>query len=353
MQKYPDFISEKRRPIPTPEKLVENGKANFGTFDKPFKTMNFLDCERPIGPNVPNAFNKFRLTLWEAFEIMLDEGTLVSAVYNLGAVGFSIFVFHDKRTKKTYSWVNPTTGSKSKVAPTLINSTTELMTSNSYLILDNQFQDGKCHGRGKSRNKKSGEIEFDLKITSLAPPAVGVMPMGDNKPLYSQKEFFKAEGFLKLNGETFKTNENSTAIVDDHRGFYSYKMYYHWLTTMGRTTINGEEKYLGFNLTRNQTLSQDDYNENVLWLENYSCPLPPVHFTHITSKKWTVKDEYGMVDLEFDIDDDFQMQVHLGLIDIDYSLPFGKIKGYVKDVEGNKYVLDGMSGIGEDRSQKI
>ncbi|MFY9198915.1 MAG: DUF2804 family protein, partial [Acutalibacteraceae bacterium] len=64
-------------------------------------------------------------------------------------------------------------------------------------------------------------------------------------------------------------------------------------------------------------------------------------------------DEYGMVDIEFDIDDDFQIQVHLGLIDIDYSLPFGKIKGYVKDVEGNKYILDGMSGIGEDRSQKI
>lgn len=37
MSKYPDYISEKRRPVPTPDSIVENGQAHFGTFDKPFK----------------------------------------------------------------------------------------------------------------------------------------------------------------------------------------------------------------------------------------------------------------------------------------------------------------------------
>lgn len=45
MSKYPDYISEKRRPAPTPDSIVENGKAHFGTFDKPFKKLNLLDCE--------------------------------------------------------------------------------------------------------------------------------------------------------------------------------------------------------------------------------------------------------------------------------------------------------------------
>ncbi len=353
MQKYPSFISEKRRPVPTPKKLVENGKSVFGTFDEPFQIMNFLDCDKPLSPKIPNTFNKFRLTVWQAFEIMLDEGTLISAVYNVGAVGFSIFVFFDKKTKKTYSWVNPTTGSRAKVAPNLIHSVTELYTKNSYLILDNQFQNGKCHGKGKAHNKKSGDIEFDLKITSLAPPSIVVMPLGDNKPLYSHKEFFSVEGYLKINGQTYTANERSTSIVDDHKGFYSYKMHYDWLTTMGKTTIDGKEQYLGFNLTRNQTTSQDDYNENLLWLEGYSCPLPPVFFTHVGQNKWTIKDEYDMVNIEFNIENDFQMQLHLGVVDIDYKLPFGTLKGYVKDIEGNKYILDGMYGVGEDRTQKL
>lgn len=353
MQKYPSFISEKRRPIPTPQYMVENGKSCFGTFDKPFSVMNFLDCDKPIGKYAPSIMSKFRLTVWEAFEINLDEGTLVSAVYNLGFAGFSIFVFFDKSTKTTYSWLNPSTGPSAKVAPNLINSKTELHTSKSHLVLDNQFQDGKCHGIGKSSNKKFGEIEFDLKITSLAPPSVVVMPLGDNKPLYSQKEFFSVDGYLKINNKTYHANKRSTAIVDDHKGFYPFDMHYDWLTTMGVTTIDGEEKYLGFNLTRNQTTSQDDYNENLLWLEGYSCPLPPVHFTHTDVNKWSVRDEYDMVNLEFTIENDFKMQLHLGLIDLDYKLPFGKISGYVKDIDGKKYILDGMTGIGEDRSQRL
>lgn len=353
MQKYPSFISEKRRPVPTPHMMVNNGISCFGTFDKPFPVMNFLDCRNPLGSFIPNAFSKFRLTVWEAFEINLDEGSLISAVYNVGAAGFSIFVFHDKRTNITYSWVNPTTGPKAVVAKNLINSTTELYTSNSYLIIDNQFQDGKCHGRGKARNTKAGNIEFDLHITSLAPPSVVVMPLGTNKPLYSQKEFFKVEGYLTLNNQTFYANKRSTAIVDDHKGFYPYNMHYDWLTTMGRTKINGKEKYLGFNLTHNQTTSQDDFNENLLWLEGYSCPLPPVNFTHTDRNVWSIKDEYDMVNIAFKIDDDFQMQVHLGVIDVDYKLPFGTITGYIKDIEGNKYILDGMTGIGEDRTQLL
>ena len=353
MQKYPDFISEKRRPVATPHMMVNDGISCFGTFDKPFPVMNFLDCKSPLGSFAPSFMSKLRLTVWEAFEINLDEGTLISAVYNLGAVGFSIFVFYDKRTKITYSWVNPTTGSKAKVAPNLINSTSELYTSNSYLILDNQFQNGKCHGRGKARNSKCGDIEFDFKITSLAPPSVVVMPLGQNKPLYSQKEFFSVEGFLKINNQTFYANKKSAAIVDDHKGFYPYNMHYDWLTTMGTTMIDGKEKYIGFNLTRNQTVSQDDFNENLLWLEGYSCPLPPVNFTHIDTNMWSVKDEHDMVNLVFTIENDFQMQLHLGVIDIDYKLPFGKLKGYVKDLEGNTYNLDGMYGVGEDRTQLI
>ncbi|MEG0979049.1 MAG: DUF2804 family protein [Oscillospiraceae bacterium] len=353
MQKYPSFISEKRRPISTPHMMVEGGKSCFGTFDKPFPVMNFLDCDKALGNYSPKLMNKFRLTVWEAFEINLEEGTLIAAVYNVGVAGFSIFVFHDKKTKITYSWVNPTAGPLAKVAPNLINSTTDLYTSNSYLILENKFQNGLCHGRGKARNTKSGNIEFDFKISSLAPPSVVVMPLGDNKPLYSQKEFFSVDGYLKINGQTYTANKKSAAIVDDHKGFYPFNMHYDWLTTMGTTVIDGQEKYLSFNLTRNQTSSQDDYNENLLWLEGYSCPLPPVYFTHIDINKWSVKDDYDMVNIVFTIDDDFQMQVHLGIIDINYKLPFGKLTGYVKDINGNKYVLDGMTGVGEDRTQRL
>ncbi len=61
-------------------------------------------------------------------------------------------------------------------------------------------------------------------------------------------------------------------------------------------------------------------------------------------------DTYGMVDLKFDIGDEFLMRVAAGIIDINYHITFGELSGYVCDPDGNKYILDGMPGIGEDKS---
>ena len=63
-----------------------------------------------------------------------------------------------------------------------------------------------------------------------------------------------------------------------------------------------------------------------------------------------MQDEHGMVDLTFDIGDEFLMRVPAKVIDIDYHITFGALSGYVCDPDGNKYVLDGMTGIGEDKS---
>ncbi len=352
MNKYPPHISEKRRPIKTPRDLVVNGQALFGTFDEPIPNMNLLDCVKPAGM-LPHFMNKVRLTVWEAFEINMDEGTLVSAVYNIGIIGFSIFVWYDRKTKKAASWVNFVPPSRCEVAPNLISSTTRLKTRKSFLQMDNAFQDGLCHARGNSSNRKYGSFAFDMRAERLSPPSVVSIPFDNNKPLYSEKDFFKGEGFVRINGETYKSNRNTVCIVDDHKGYYPFHAHYDWLTTMGRCRIGGREKYLAFNLTRNQSINQDDYNENVLWLEGTSSPLPPVYFEHIDRMKWHVTDDYGTVDIMFHIDDIFPMMVHLGFIDISYTLPFGILSGYVKDINGKKYVLDGMTGIGEDKTTRL
>ncbi|MBQ6119876.1 MAG: DUF2804 family protein, partial [Clostridia bacterium] len=59
---------------------------------------------------------------------------------------------------------------------------------------------------------------------------------------------------------------------------------------------------------------------------------------------------HGMVDLTFDIGDEFLMKVTTGIINIDYHITFGSLSGYVCDPDGNKYDLDGMVGIGEDKT---
>lgn len=354
MKDFKQCISSKRQPVPTPKHLVENGNAIFGTFDKEFETMELLKCKKPVGKFFPELFKKFRLSLWEAAEIHLDNGVLLAAVCDMGMFGMVLNIFYDKRKKKVYSWSTNLPSSKTIITPNLLNGNiSEAQTKNSHIKYINNFQDGKCLLSGSHLHKEN-KIEYEFELERVSLPGIVSIPFGPNRPLYSQKDLFKAKGHLLLNDEVFESNSQTTAIVDDHRGYYPYKAHYDWLTTMSRS-VNGEEKYFAFNLTRNQSIDQENYNENLIWFEDRISLLPPVIFKHNQDNSvWTVTDEYDMVNVTFDVNDDkFHMSVHAGIIDINYYVVFGEIKGYVRDTEGNKYILDGMMGMGEDKSLRF
>ena len=354
MSEYPEYISSKRRPVPTPDSIVENGQAHFGTFDKPFKKLNLIDCEKPCGKLMPDFMKKSRLTEWEAFEVHLDEGALISAVYNTGPFGFSIFVWFDKRDGKIYKWRNIVPVKKAKVASQLVDDFCELNTKKSAFVIKNDLMNGKASAKGWSEGR-CGRFEIDMSVERLSPPSNVSIPFGPNKPLYSEKDFFKATGTITVNGETFRTNGNSVSIIDDHKGYYPFFAHYDWLTTMGKCKIDGEDKFFAFNLTRNQSVNQDDYNENLIWIEGESFPLPPVVFERESrkSRTWLVRDEHGAVNIRFEIANTFYMPIHALVVDVYYALPFGKIYGFVKDTNGKKYVVDGMLGVGEDKSTRM
>lgn len=353
MKDYGQCIAAKRQSVPTPKRLVENGQAIFGTFDKEFESMALLQCKKPAGALFPECLKRFRLSLWEAAEIHLDNGVLLAAVCDMGLFGMTLNIFYDKRKKKVHSWRTNLKSKDTHIAPNLLNgSVTAAKTKNSNVKFINHFQDGKCLLSG-SHFDKINQIAYEFELERLSLPSVVSIPFGPNQPLYSQKDFFRAKGRLIFNHEVFDANDHTTAIVDDHRGFYPYNAHYDWLTAMG-SSINGEGRYLAFNLTRNQSIDQENYNENLIWFENATSLLPPVTFRHNEDGAvWTVKDAHDMVNITFEVADRFRMEAHAGIIDIRYHVVFGEIKGYIRDTGGIKYIVDGMTGIGEDKRLRL
>lgn len=353
MEDYGQYISMKRQSSSTPKSLVENGKARFGTFDKEFERLELLDCKRPVGRLFPEFLKKFRLTRWEAAEVHLDQGVLLAVVCNMGVFGMTLHVFYDKRSRKVHSWCTNLSASGAMIAPNLIKGTvSEATTKCSSIRYNNNFQEGRCSFQG-SHYDKSNHIQYEFDLERVSLPSIVSIPFGDNRPLYSQKDLFKAKGRMVFNDEIFETNDHTTAIIDDHRGYYPYHAHYDWLTTMGRS-VNGEERYFAFNLTCNQSVDPINYNENLIWLDHRISLLPPVHFLHNAEDTvWTVKDEHDMVNVTFDIGDMYRMETHAGIIDINYHVAFGEIKGYIRDTDGTRYLLDGMMGMGEDKSLRF
>ena len=351
-KQYPEYISEKRIPVESPKDLVdENGNAIFGTFKDPIEQINLLKTKKPCG-KMPDSMKKNRLTRWEAFEISMDEGALVSAVYDMGIIGFSICAWYSKEEKKVYKWVDLGSPKKMTVADTLYSSITEHKKKEMYYVIENDFGNGKVHGKAK-KSGKCGDFEFDMSGVRICPPSIVNIPLGPNRPLYTEKDIFQATGYVLINGKRYETNSNSYIIIDDHKGYYPFKAHYDWLTGMEQIEIDGEKKCFSFNLTWNQSIDRDAYNENYIWVDNSMTPLPPVKFEHPKKNVWTIKDEYGHVDLSYTIDDVLPIVLHLGIIDLAYYLTFGIIKGTLKDLNGKVYTLDGMLGIGEDKTTRI
>ncbi len=355
MGKLSSNISEKRRSVETPEKLVnDDGQVIFGTFLTEFKELNLLDAKKPT--KFPNSMNKMKLTLWEASEIHFKEGLLLVAVSDMSFFGITKAVFFDYRSRKTYTWDNTLPSKKTTIAPNLINgSISEGVTNNSHVKFTNNFEVGEAKIEGFSKTDVD-IIEFNVSLKKLSNPSIVSIPFGYNRPLYSEKNFFKVEGYIEFNGERMESDSDSLAIIDDHKGYYPRKAHYDWLTSMGKDS-NGN--YIAFNLTKNQSIKPDEYNENLIWFNGSTSLLPPVKFEKDKDVKYTrkgekqtvhISDDYGMVDITYEVENISAMITHALIVNIDYYITFGKIKGYIMDEDGNKYVLDDFEGVGEDKT---
>ena len=299
--------------------------------------------------------NRKRLTLWQACELNFEDIVVLTAVCDMGGVfGTTLTVLYDKKEKKRYTWQATLPIWRTKIAENLLDGAVSKGRSLINTVkFENDFGNGKARVTGKAKGK-AGKIEIDGNLTRVSDPSVVNIPFGKNKPLYTQKDLFKLDGYVKWNGKTYKSTEASTAIIDDHRGYYPYNSHYDWVTTMGRQVIDGKEQFFGINLTRNQSIDQDDYNENLLWLEGTSSRLTPVYFDHLAYNKWHIYDDYGMVDLIFDIGDRNIIKMNiLGLVKSNYHITFGIINGYVCDEDGNKVVFENTVGIGEDKTLRV
>lgn len=357
---YAQFIAPERRSILTPRHMVEDGKCVFGTFESEFETMDLLHIDNPT--EAPNFLNRLKYTAWEAVEVHLEEGVLLAACCDMGIFGQILNIYYDKRKKKVYSWANKVPSKNVEVAPNLVNSSVSKSAGKKFSFnCTNNFQNGECDLSGWIEGK-DGRIEYTFHLSRISKPSVVSIPFADpairHRPLYTQKDFFRCSGQLTFNGETFRTTDTSTAIVDDHKGYYPRHAHYDWLTTMGVDETEGEKKWFAFNLTRNQSVDQEKYNENLIWFENATSLLPPVKFTrdvptldfqdHAT---WHIQDEHDMVNVTYRVYDLFRMVTHAKpIVNIEYFVTFGELEGYVRDESGKKYILDGMLGLGEDKT---
>ncbi|MCI2062203.1 MAG: DUF2804 domain-containing protein [Eubacteriaceae bacterium] len=356
MGDYSRFINDKRRSVPAPQAVVrDDGSCVFGTFADEFEDLDLVRAARPT--HAPQFMNKLKLTLWEAAEVHFDEGVLLCALTDMGVLRKMMHVFWEKETGRVYSWDTDLSPANTRISENLINgSTAAAKSKDGFIKYVNTFDKGRCSLSGV-HIKGRDTVEYDLDLTRISRPSVVSIPFGSNRPLYTEKDFFRVTGCMRLNGRELTVNENTTAVIDDHRGYYPRHAHFDWVTTFGRSGASGEMNYFALNLTANQSTDPERYNENLIWLAGETALLPPVRFTRTPDSGefagrsvWTIRDDHDMVDLTFRVQAVQPMIVHALVVKIDYYIVFGELAGYLHDEAGHKYVLDGLMGMGEDKT---
>ncbi|MGI5888355.1 MAG: DUF2804 family protein [Oscillospiraceae bacterium] len=353
---YTSYIAPERRSRPTPESLVdEYGNAAFGTFSGEFREFNILKCKNPT--SLPDIFNRMRLTLWDAAEVHCRDGMMLCGICDMGSISVSVLLFYDYTTEELISYSDTAASRAVKIGPNLLDgSTSYSATKHGSMRFVTDLGNGKAILSGSMQDDK-GPMRYRLELKKLSPPSVVSMPMGPNRPVYTEKIFFSCTGSIQIGDRVIDMDPDAVAIIDDHRGYYPRRMHYDWLCTLGKAEVGGENRYFAFNLTKNQSTDPVKYNENLIWLEGRQSLLPPVTFSkepgmpdYKSPAKWHVRDTHGMVDLEFEVLGTHPTIVSAGVVDIHYYILFGKVTGTLKLEDGTPIKLDHVRAVGEDKT---
>lgn len=341
---------------PAPRSLAKDGRCQFGTFNSVIENINILELDSPLGFKAPRWLNNFRLKEWQAAQISNDDWFICVSVYNTKSIGTAIIMAYNRRENKMYKYDCQALASDLHVPTGLQDSHCYFhgpkLSLNFYNRLNANCIEVDFVAKGF---KDQPDISAQFKAEHRGEPIVIVQPFAENRPLYSHKALMPVVGELEFGVEKSVFSSGAAAMVlDDHKGYYPMTMQYDWVTGLG---INDNGILQGFNLTDNQILEPEKYNENCLWHEGLMTPLPPVSVSRPggVHQRWEISDEYGQVKLGFTPLADVPVKQNYGISKVDYHGPTGVFDGYIEipsETDPSQMLtfnFDGFIGMGEKK----
>jgi hypothetical protein len=342
----------KVRPFdPAPENAVEKGSFALGRYGTPFRRANMLDVSHPFHYPVPRIIKDWRLKEWQAFTFGDKRWFFLASLYNAKTCSLVLFLAYDRERKKRCLIRRFIPGSLFHFTESLSGSDVYYHGARSLLEMACDYDAGAMqltvvHGSRRPGRRFSGRFRFSCG-PKVAAPNVVCLPLSLNRAMYSTKILMPMEGEFSVGGESHRfEGPASMGIIDDHKGFYPYRMRYDWVSGFG---TDAKGRRIAFNLTDNQVRDQARYNENCLWINNKAWALPPVKVTRPQgpSGEWIIQDTEGMVDLVFTPEVPNEVRFNIGILESDYYGPLGSFRGFVSNGEGEKIQAELLYGVGE------
>ena len=335
----------------TPKRLVENGKVvEWGFFKTPFRDLNLLDIKIP---GLPAFLNNFRLKEWQHYALIGGDFVLTFFFINGKYMSVSFCYFLDRNTGAFTEHHKNVPGGAARLTWDLFNGDCRFVTGNYRMEFDNRLSEGKHRARIniKGTKKKPGitaEIEM-LEDLNKIQPLVSVVPIGENRPMYTHKAAVPVRGEITYGDRRISLNEKRDIIlIDIQKTYYPFNTWWQWAAFAG---YDKKGRLLALNLVKNMTTTDEEaYNENCLWVDGRLSKLSAVRFdfdAKDVTRPWKIETTDGKCKLEMRPMGERKGYINLGILVDDYHQPFGPFSGTIVDSEGVSYKIEDFFGVTE------
>lgn len=333
-----------------PEELVTKGEFNNGVYNDFIPKINPLDANIYSNKLTPKFVKNVALKEWHAYQFGDEKFFCLLVVMNMKKTAMIEVIIYDIERKSFYKYLVTKPMPELEIGKDLLSSTvfykdeTTLLEVSNLLSVDKITLNFSCELQNGTLIKCN--VEGDASMTK---PHIACIPIAERRSMYTHKQPLKMRGTLLINNAVHKFEKDSFLLVDDQKSYYSRNFWWNWITAA--KVIDGS--LYGFNLTENQSLDPEKYNENCMWYKDKAYRLPAVKFLFDRKAMlWKIVDEKGQVDLTFNVVYKNSINKNLMLVQSKYYAPFGWVNGTIK-VDGITFDVKEYFAMGEKINIKL
>lgn len=365
---------------PAPHSVVSAGKYVTGRFSSLFASTDLLGVTRPFHYRVPRLVKLLRLKEWQTFIFGNEEWAFFCAMYRIGVISIIEFqaVHNADGERFCARRIFPWRGIRHPMAiPSGFNKTMVSCGNNDFSMsfeycidVQSEIRPGKEATQSGER-KDTGTIRITVVSaarkdcpafsgsflvgcnTSLSIPNVLCIPLGLNRALYGARLLMPLEGGFSVPGREVRLGgHDAFCYFDDSKGYFPWLQHNDRITGFG---IDAAGRRVGFSFVDGHSRSEEERNENAVWIDGELFPIPPVRITQPNGprKEWIIQDMEGLVDLAFTPTVYTGLTIRAIAIEVDYHRPFGTFSGTIRTGTGDGFMAGSLRGMGENRFLQI
>lgn len=348
----------------SPDKIVHNGKINFGAFEGCPKKLDIRGVQAPFtGIPLPTLITNLRIQ--SSLMFLFNIGPYIGTVdfFDHKIFGFADVVFWNKETGRKFSY-------RSFMGPRR-------------RFIPHNMKNGFCASFNRRRyiriswdhDRDRLSMIFNLRGDSSRPDAnaaflahysnpnnselFSVIPAPSKRrcsATYLTTPFIHGSlslGKTKLSEAATMEDMDGSALLSINRSYYNFHSTSECVATAGVS----EGKKFSFQIftTQENAVDSENLNRNVLCVDGKTTLLPPVTITHPfgINKKWVIQDFENMVDLTFVPASDVYRDVSFFVVRTQLRTIYGTFEGVIKTKDGDSIVLHNFEGVAKNQLLRL